>query len=188
MICEHCKKQNATVRVQITRNNHKNESFLCKDCANASRDNISTGQLLKGVMNKSPNVKVTITPKFYNNSPNIEIIHQDENIQKCPACGLDSNQLQNTGKLGCINCFYNFKNQIIEAIDSIQGRNIHCGKFPKKYSVEILNSRKIEQLKAEIQKAITCEDYETAAQIRDEVKKLKLDEEQATEKGYFNER
>ena len=105
---------------------------------------------------------------------------------KCDNCGYTFEDIVNTGKLGCENCYSVFENRLDPIIKKIQGSNKHVGRTGKiidsKISEKINNKdsktennkdvSKVEKLQNDLKKAIKEEKYEEAAKIRDEIKKI----------------
>ena len=59
-------------------------------------------------------------------------------------------------------------------IKSLQAGMRHIGKIPKVKGKELVQRRNLKDLKEEMQKLIVAEEYERAAIVRDEIKKLEL--------------
>ena len=99
---------------------------------------------------------------------------------KCENCGYTFENIANTGKLGCANCYDIFESKLDPIIRKIQGANQHTGRTGKILENKTIEQpknkeekaeSKIEQLQKELKKAIKEERYEDAAKIRDEIKK-----------------
>jgi len=92
----------------------------------------------------------------------------------CPICKMTLKEIKETHKIGCENCFYLFKEPILEfllekfPIVAYKGQN----KINSNMIVNISEEQSIEQLKELLQKAVEVEDYETAIYFRNEIKKL----------------
>ena len=91
----------------------------------------------------------------------------------CPACGMTLEQFRKETLLGCPADYEVFREPPMKIIEKTQaGHTTHCGKVParapsdSKLHVKILNLRK------ELQSAITDENYEKAAEIRDRIEHL----------------
>lgn len=85
---------------------------------------------------------------------------------KCLGCGISLEEIRQIGKMGCVNCYSIFKNQINLLLPQIQNGKIkHCGKKPSSKSV-------VSDLKIQMNNAIKQEKYEEAAILRDKIKEL----------------
>ena len=121
----------------------------------------------------------------------------------CDNCGYTFDDIVNTGKLGCGNCYDVFEAKLDPIIKRIQGANQHVGRIGKIIDNKIdeklkksegkensalknmnntNNSKdndkkaKLEQLQEQLKLAIKEERYEDAAKIRDEIKKCNGDD------------
>ena len=121
----------------------------------------------------------------------------------CDNCGYTFDDIVNTGKLGCGNCYDVFEAKLDPIIKKIQGSNQHVGRIGKIIDNKIdeklkksegkensalknmnntNNSKdndkkaKLEQLQEQLKLAIKEERYEDAAKIRDEIKKCNGDD------------
>jgi len=92
----------------------------------------------------------------------------------CSNCGLTYDEFKKTGKLGCSDCYEQFKVVLDPRIKSLQVGVKHVGKIPNMKGKELIRRRKLKTLKEEMQKLIVTEEYERAAIVRDEIKKLEL--------------
>lgn len=162
MLCERCNAREATVHKTKIVNGVKEEIHLCEECAKESEifnfeDNFSIHSFLSGLLDG-------------NIAPNITIA--DSQDKKCPQCGATYNDFKRSGKLGCSVCYSTFGSMLAPLIKRIQGNNIHAGKIPKKSGASIRLRKKIKDLKNHLQELIETEEFEEAARVRDEIKKL----------------
>ncbi|MFA5881294.1 MAG: UvrB/UvrC motif-containing protein, partial [Eubacteriales bacterium] len=74
--------------------------------------------------------------------------------------------------LGCPTCYDVFENKLDPVLRRIHGNPRHTGKIPKRTGGTIELRREIEELKRELQAAITSEEYEKAAEVRDKIRGL----------------
>jgi len=87
---------------------------------------------------------------------------------ECPSCGHTPEDIMASGKIGCSKCYEYYKKDLLPLIEKCQtGATKHVGKVPKNLHPESLS-----KLENELKAAITKEDYEKAAALRDEIKKL----------------
>ena len=167
MLCDICKKNNATVHVTTILNGVKHETNICEKCAR-ERENIT----FPGIMDMSS------TFTFQNIlSGLMDYMKQTGSTQNevenaCPSCGTTYSDFKKSGILGCSECYKNFDATLMPVIKRVQGSITHIGKIPQKSGKEIIEKRKITNLKDDLKKAITAEEYERAAIIRDEIKDI----------------
>ncbi|MBW3625940.1 MAG: hypothetical protein KY468_21310 [Armatimonadetes bacterium] len=48
----------------------------------------------------------------------------------CPECGYDVENLVRTGKLGCVQCYASFADEVLNLVRRAIGRETHRGKYP----------------------------------------------------------
>jgi protein arginine kinase activator len=77
--------------------------------------------------------------------------------------------------MGCSNCYGAFREQIKPLLRRIHGSNVHIGKSPRMSQGVFEKRREVEKLKAELGRAIGCEDFEKAAEIRDRIKEIETE-------------
>jgi protein arginine kinase activator len=90
----------------------------------------------------------------------------------CPRCGLLYSAFKETGRLGCADCYTAFQFQLRPLLRRIHGDTRHKGKKPAKDHAGATRSRQIQRLHDELQRAVEREDFEKAAGIRDEIRRL----------------
>lgn len=170
MLCENCQKNQAVVHFKTIVNGEKREYALCEECAGMTEPQISFNKLLHGFLDS------------FINMPDIHFGESQSKTQPepdqytCSRCGLSFDLFKKTGRLGCSDCYTTFNKQMDAILKNIQGSSIHTGKFPKKYGIQLLNIRELENLRASLKKAIEDEEYEQAARIRDLIKKFEKGE------------
>lgn len=82
-------------------------------------------------------------------------------------------EFRKKGKFGCSNCYHSFSNLINPVIKSVHGSNLHVGKIPNRSGGKIILKKQIQLLEVKLKNAITNEEYEQAAKIRDTIRELK---------------
>lgn len=170
MICQNCQQKTAIRHIHYVRNGIVRDIYLCNECANSHAfksiyENdifkIMSSFLNEGAVNFKPAVK-------------------------CECCGSDFETIRKTGKVGCGNCYKVFYEELSPIISRVHGNTLHVGKKPAdstdSQSVAQSESQsepkietkeqKIVQLKNEMAKAVKAEDFEKAAELRDEIKAL----------------
>ena len=167
MLCEKCKKNEATYHITKIIDNNKQEINLCEKCAKDSGEfNIMSKfdmyspftfeNLLSGIMEYiSLPVEAGKTYEL-----------------KCSNCGTTYSEFKKKGYLGCSECYTNLEKELNPVIKRVQGNIKHTGKIPKRTGKEIVSKNEIDNLKILLQKAVENEEYEKAAEIRDQIKKI----------------
>ncbi|EJO5349194.1 UvrB/UvrC motif-containing protein [Clostridium botulinum] len=167
MLCEKCNKNNATVHITKVVNGHKEEVNLCETCAKQEQGIKITDNL--DFMSSFSVQNILSNILDYMNKPQEKSVSYEIT---CPHCGTTYNEFKMKGLLGCSECYKVFNDSIIPIIKRIHGSQDHTGKIPKKSGQYIIKQRKLHQLKEKLQICIKQEEYEKAAEIRDEIKAL----------------
>ncbi len=186
MLCDNCGKRQANVRYSENINGRKKELNLCEECSRKlginSRMDFSMPIDFSSFFGEF--MEDFATPEF------MPLFNEIKELQ-CDQCGYTFDDIVNTGKLGCGNCYDVFESRLDPIIKRIQGANRHVGRIGKvldnkieqkmenkasekseqKPEKEIKKETEIEKLEEQLKQAIKEERYEDAAKIRDEIKK-----------------
>ncbi|MBQ9692091.1 MAG: UvrB/UvrC motif-containing protein [Clostridia bacterium] len=161
MLCQKCQKNNATVHFKQVINGVTQEMRLCSECAEKEKigslfpqDNLFSGFFRDSIFGS-------------------EYIKEQK---KCPLCGSTRRDLAENGRAGCAKCYEVFSQELAKIVYGIHGNAVHTGSAPGKHAQEQAKRKEIEALKQEQQRAISDEDYEKAAAIRDKIKLLEKEE------------
>lgn len=152
MLCDDCKKNPANLFFKDVSGGQIKEMHLCEECARK-----------KGILSDKKLSPLEILQKLLKDKS-----HEDEKII-CPVCFLSLSEFKKLGRFGCANCLNVFEPYIKTLIREVQNNEKHIGKRAKpggRRAIEIFRLR--EELKCALEK----EAYEDAAQIRDKLKKL----------------
>jgi protein arginine kinase activator len=91
---------------------------------------------------------------------------------KCRTCGLSFRQYRQTMRLGCGDCYGSFEKQIREDLRRYHGTVRHVGRQPQAAGGEGSHNEAVEALKKRLTLAIQDEDFELAAQLRDQIRQI----------------
>jgi protein arginine kinase activator len=162
MLCQICGKNPGTVHITEIHDNRMTELHVCERCAEekgihatSSKHTFDIADLLAGMVDD-----VTTT--------------DEERIGhvQCPRCGLLYSGFKETGRLGCPDCYAAFQFQLRPLLRRLHGDTRHRGKVPARDGEGASRSRQIQRLHDELQRAVEREEFERAAQIRDEIRRL----------------
>lgn len=163
MLCQICGKNPGTVHITEIHDNKMSEIHVCEGCADekglhptaAKKQKFDIADLLAGMVD--------------------DVAHSEEerigNIH-CPRCGLLYSGFKETGRLGCPECYTAFQFQLRPLLRRVHGDTRHRGKVPARDSEGASRSRQIQRLHDELQRSVEREDFERAASLRDEIKRL----------------
>ena len=160
MLCQVCGKRKATFHFEEVINAEERELHLCEVCAKE-----------KG-LSESFFIPSFLLSNLMAGLTELELPFSEEVMARCPHCGLDYAQIRKKGKIGCSLCYQTFKDYLAVLLEKIQGKVYHSGKVPKKGKLEDKKQRQIYKLRKDLEEAIRKEEYEKAAQLRDEIRAL----------------
>ncbi len=154
MLCQHCKKQQATVNYVEIINGNRFESHLCAKC-NAE---------LYGELNTKSNG--ALWAELFGSSVSKEKV--------CPVCGMRYSEYECSGLLGCASCYDMFKEELLPAISKIQGKVTHVGKSGENKD-ELGLHRRLKALQEQVETAMREKKFKKADELNkkiDEIKKI----------------
>jgi protein arginine kinase activator len=170
MICQECNQRPASLHFTKIINGEKTEVHLCEKCAQEKGEifvfnggtSFTFNNLLAGLLN--------IDSSFHQQNQNA--FHQVEIIQ-CERCSMTFPQFVKVGRFGCAHCYETFKEQLKPVLKRLHSGNwTHNGKIPKRIGGGIHLRKQIEELKDQLKVVISNEEFENAAEIRDEIRSL----------------
>lgn len=157
MKCQRCTRQATRHITEVLENEQVEEVHLCDGCCE---------EFLKEPLSRSPQKKKKKSKKVAQEEPEEIAGHQ------CPACGLKFIDYRNTTRLGCANDYQVFRDELLPLLDSIHGEKQHSGKIPKRFPENRQIQLELSRLRRELTEAITKEQYETAARLRDDIRRI----------------
>ena len=162
MLCDVCKCNDATVFLTQILEGKMQKVNLCDACSKEKGVQDPTGfalaDLLLGI-------------------GAAEEIEKGASTQKCPVCGFSQADFKKTGRLGCSECYSTFAEGLGSLIKAMHKGTKHTGKVPARLFRDIVRSGRLNELKRSLEEAVSKEDYESAATIRDEIRQLELEEQ-----------
>lgn len=173
MLCDKCKKNEATVHIKEFHNNQCKDLHLCSQCAGEH----GPSELLTGLGFNLADVLMNVD-KFAAQLKSAAEKEDNASQTVCPACHWSAEKIaENDGKLGCPECYKTFSGLIKNAIAQVQRGSIHLGKRPQGVEPDspAVKQGELENLKRELQKLIAAEEYEAAAVCRDRINALKAE-------------
>lgn len=96
-------------------------------------------------------------------------------VQKCPACGFSQADFKKTGRLGCATCYTTFADGLASLLKGMHKGTEHIGKVPARLAKSLQRETQIKTLQRDLRKAVSEEDYESAATIRDQIRHLEVE-------------
>jgi len=169
MLCQICGKNPATVHFTEIHDNKMSELHVCERCAEE-----------KGLHGDAPRQKFDIAEKVAE-MINSAMTTDEERVGhvQCPRCGLLYSAFKETGRLGCAECYNAFQFQLRPLLRRIHGDTRHKGKAPARDGARVSIARQVQRLYDELQRAVAREEFERAAEVRDEIRRLEQQEREA---------
>lgn len=97
----------------------------------------------------------------------------------CPACGYTHGEFKKTGRFGCPECYTAFAEGLEQLLKPMHKGLCHTGKRPAGRRKPASGAKKIKTLEKELEKVIADENFERAAELRDEIADLRKPKEEA---------
>lgn len=93
----------------------------------------------------------------------------------CNQCGFTLQKFQQTGRLGCSQCYVTFADEILARLGGMHRGLRHTGKRPSGFQRDLYSEGILEETRERLEEAIQNEHYEEAARLRDEIERLQSD-------------
>jgi protein arginine kinase activator len=158
--CSHCTKP-ATIHLTQIINNKIHKVDLCEDCPFKEGVTDPDGFSLADFLMKPPE---SIAP---------------EQALQCESCGFTPADFKKTGRFGCPHCYETFHDILEPMLANMHKDFVHRGKVPEKALARMSRKRRLDQLELDLQDAIRTENYEHAAQLRDQIAQTRASLENA---------
>jgi len=96
--------------------------------------------------------------------------------KSCPNCAMTMAALRESGLLGCPHCYRHFEEELGGLVERTQeGATAHTGRHPAQSARLIDRAAARNRLARELREAVSREEYERAARLRDEMLALGAD-------------
>jgi protein arginine kinase activator len=161
MICDICGLNNAVIHIEKHAGEEHSQFKVCCKCA--------------GIEGLSPeNLKEETLQKLISD---LAAIHRPAKLAKCSFCGTDSLGFEKTTRVGCGRCYEDLAGSMRLARWQGSGIMKHVGRTPYRFTLakdsfdESVNN--LHKLEDDLQKCISNEQYERAAELRDRIEVLR---------------
>ena len=169
MLCEACKQSQATVHLTEIVNDQMTELHLCETCANQKGAQVESHFGLSDLLSGLAEFSKTSEP-------------EEVSSKACPNCGMTYDDFRKVGRLGCADCYTTFKRSLGSLLKRIHGAPIHLGKSPANLVKPSKAKTELAELKRRLERAISQEEFEEAAKLRDQVHQIEQQEQHAKHK------
>lgn len=163
MQCQICDKKEAIVHHTKVVNNEMQVQHLCHGCA-----------LDQGIDASAPQASAPLVDFLAQIGKGIA---DDPATGGCPSCGMTQAQLKQLGRLGCAECYSHFDQHLRNLLRRLHGGTHHVGKVSTgPDSDELDRKAQLQSLRRSLQRAVEAEDFEHAAALRDQIRRLETTE------------
>lgn len=178
MLCEKCNKNPATVMYKENINGHVKSFALCAKCASELTEMPGYGKSVYSQGDSLGDVFENVNSLFGSlfGLPAQQVRRQTGEEKKCTLCGAAFAELVKEGKVGCPECYKVFAEELAPTISRIHGTGVHMGTAPERYKEGRERKERIAELESKLKRAVEAEEYEEAAKLRDELRKLKSED------------
>ncbi len=173
MKCQICGKNEAVEEMHLNINGKVSMMSVCPECANKVAGSLfkTGGSIYESAgLGNLASALYGLAGAPSQSSAGPEILKA---VSKCPLCGMTYDEFVSKGKLGCGECYSAFHDRLLRPLKQIHGTYEHVGKIPERGGGELKNSRRLDKLKMSLDKAVREQEFEKAAEIRDEIKAIK---------------
>ena len=160
-VCENCGSTDAVVHLTQIVNDEMSTHHLCEKCAAE-----------KGLESTPEPVNFPLTD-FLAQMGEVQLTDSDPSDVECSFCGLKFQDFRETGRLGCPHCYETYNAQLGKLLRRIHGGVQHVGKVylpPDPTASEM--ERRLEGLRRKLHRAVESEDFERAAELRDQIRSM----------------
>jgi len=161
MLCTICKEKPATVHLTQIVGDKMQKLDLCEDCAKTKGINDPTSF---GLADLDLVLGLGASQQLEQAAGGVEL--------KCPRCGFTQADFKKSGRLGCPECYVTFAEGLAGLLKTMHKGTRHIGKAPEALRATRENADRLKALTEKLKKAVKDENYEQAAQLRDQIKQM----------------
>jgi protein arginine kinase activator len=174
MLCEKCGKNQANTLIRESIGGKVKEVHLCSECAaKLGYDSLlKTFSPLAGFSIGLPGILGSLLSQ---GAPEKE----PSQTKRCSFCGTSFDEIAQSAMTGCAHCYKEFYQELLPSIQRIHGRTHHVGKIPQSAGRELKLKNELTGLRKELEDAVTAQEYEKAAVLRDRIKELEKKTDEA---------
>lgn len=167
MVCDFCDKKASVFLTQLVEGQMK-KVCLCELCAKERGVTDPTGfSLADLVLGGVPDEKTVVTQTHSGPISGI--------LKQCATCGFTIDDLRRVRRFGCSECYRTFQEELNAILRGMHKGVLHIGKVPKGLMEQQVRDERLEELRTRLDQAVTSENYEEAAGLRDEIRQMELD-------------
>lgn len=163
MLCDHCKERDAVINLTQVEHDSKVTLHLCEQCA-AEKGVETGGAILKSALGGF----ITAMGKSAGS-----LLPATVDAAPCPSCGGTLKDFRETGRLGCAQCYVAFEVHLRDLLRRLHGSSQHMGEPYEQPGADSHDpARQLLDLRHQLRQAVDAENFELAAQLRDQIRVL----------------
>jgi len=166
-----CGKNRATIKVtKIGEDGSLEELWVCSECA---AEMSPLQQRPEGEVADLQAFLEILKGKAEAAAKPGDVPASESEIEPCPSCGMTFEHYRKTFLLGCADCYEAFADALTTDLRKIHGATRHVGAAPTGLAAETVERvMTVSDLKRQLRRAVEAEDFEEAARLRDEIRRL----------------
>ncbi len=157
MNCDACKQKTATVFLTQIVDGKMQKVNLCEACSKEKGVTDPTGFALADLL-----LGLGASEEMEKSNSGV----------RCSVCGFSQADFKKTGRFGCSNCYDVFADGLESMLKNMHKDTEHKGKVPARLLKAKLREEEMKALQSDLRKAISEEQYEAAAELRDRLKQM----------------
>lgn len=163
MRCDNCGKKDAVMHLTQIVHNEMSTYHLCETCAAEKGLESGSGPANAPLADFIAQMGKAVTPV--------------SGAGTCPSCGLTLADFKRTGRLGCAHCWTSFEASLRGLLRKLHGGTQHVGKtYLSADPSEVDRAARVAALRRSLQRAVEEEDFERAAGLRDQIRRMEAAE------------
>ncbi len=171
MLCQNCKRNEATTHIRRIVNGAAAEYHLCAECA----DKLGYASPFGGF-------GLGLGDLFGSFLGDIPVSRLSSRVIRCEKCGCTFDDIVKNGKVGCAGCYETFYDKLLPSLRKIHGQTVYAGKKPGRAAAPAPEAprqeSRVSRLKEQLAEAVEQQDFETAAVLRDEIKRAEAEHDE----------
>jgi len=160
MVCDQCRERDAVVHLTQIVENAVSQVHLCEKCA-AERG-----------------IETTVSVPQHPLGDFLQAVQQQAvqlpgDAARCAYCGTSLRDFRASGRLGCAHCYSAFEHSLRELLRRVHGSTRHNGWRHESPDPELMSRElTLHGLREQLQRAVSEEQFEVAATLRDQIRGL----------------
>lgn len=178
MTCERCNKKKAAVIYRENINGRIKALKLCEECAELLEQ---AGELedVSSAVGGFPFPDCP-TEECAPLLPFLSVTVTQDRAEspggcRCPQCDSTIRNIAETGRVGCAACYTVFGRELEDILRATRGDVGHRGRVSAGYRARLEKADRLAELKKQLREAVSSEQYESAAGLRDSIRALEAE-------------